>query len=563
MVKRVREEDDGLDESHSKRPKPSEADRLSRLSDELTLRVLSYLPVAQLVVCQRLSHKYQALAGDNQLWKQQYYERFVRPRANRLPGVRDEGPTDESIRMASKASRWLGDEHLVKRGIKTNWKRQYKLRHNWTRGSAVVSEIPVAEEASIPPVLVQMHEGVIYMADTDGLRAWSAKGERKMVAQISYELSTAASPPTALAIDPQTNNETSRITVGFDSGAFSVYVLDQARARFHHRYNHAASSNGVISATAISWPYVVTMTATQLLSLYHFDQPLEGQHSNDILAPPRLLHSLKSSTIWPPLSTSLRAAETCITISVAYALPTYLSGWTVGLQEVKVSCVGDLIESRLASAIGQHYRPLAFSVPPLMQHLSPPNATTSTTSTSVELRHIHSKPTSLSYTHPYLLVSHPDNTLTLYLVTSTADSLSISAGSTLWGHTSSVSGAHVGDRGKAVSVSTRGDELRLWELEGGFGSSAAKKRLAGVDLSVRIRPESRPNGTKKSTAVDLGLVNQALSARSTGSCATEQRLDDASELTLTRGWVGFDEENVVVLKEQSQGRQALVVYDFT
>jgi hypothetical protein len=32
---------------------------------------------------------------------------------------------------------------------------------------------------------------------------------------------------------------------------------------------------------------------------------------------------------------------------------------------------------------------------------------------------------------------------------------------------------------------------------------------------------------------------------------------------LTRGWIGFDEENVVVLKEQSQGRQALVVYDFT
>ena len=38
---------------------------------------------------------------------------------------------------------------------------------------------------------------------------------------------------------------------------------------------------------------------------------------------------------------------------------------------------------------------------------------------------------------------------------------------------------------------------------------------------------------------------------------------DAAELTLTRGWIGFDEENVVVLKEQSHGRQALVVYDFT
>ena len=103
------------------------------------------------------------------------------------------------------------------------------------------------------------------------------------------------------------------------------------------------------------------------------------------------------------------------------------------------------------------------------------------TSTATELRHIHSKPTSLSYTHPYLLVAHPDNTLTLYLVTSTAQALSISAGSRLWGHTSSVSGAHVGGRGKAVSVSRRGDELRIWELEGGFASSAAKRRLAMGD----------------------------------------------------------------------------------
>jgi hypothetical protein len=162
-------------------------------------------------------------------------------------------------------------------------------------------------------------------------------------------------------------------------------------------------------------------------------------------------------------------------------------------------------------------------------------------------------------------VAHPDNTLTLYLVSSTADSLSISAGSRLWGHTSSVSGAHVGGRGKAVSVSKRGDELRVWELEGGFGSLSARKRLAVGDLSVRIQPESKKADNPDTAQAGLDLINNEKSVDlDTSNILSQDDAEiDADELTLTRGWIGFDEENVVVLKEQSQGRQALVVYDFT
>lgn len=44
----------GLDgDSTAKRIRPSSTDHLSRLSDELVLRVLSYLPVSQLALCQR------------------------------------------------------------------------------------------------------------------------------------------------------------------------------------------------------------------------------------------------------------------------------------------------------------------------------------------------------------------------------------------------------------------------------------------------------------------------------------------------------------------------------
>jgi hypothetical protein len=384
-----------------------------------------------------------------------------------------------------------------------------------------------------------------------------------MLAQQHFH-GTHNSPPTSLAIDAtSTDANLPRAVVGFENGAFGMYSLDITTSTFYHIYSHEPSINGVVTSVAVAWPYVVTMTATQLLSLYK---------CNAVATPstptgsPRLVHSLKSHTVWPPLTTSLRLNSGSVVVSIAYAIPTYLSGWTVGVQEVKISETGDLLESRISSAIDQHYRPLAFASRPMTTHLTPASGGLAT-STTLELRHIHSKPTSLSYTHPYLLVAHPDNTLTLYLVSSTSESLSISEGSRLWGHTSSVSGAHVGGRGKAVSVSKRGDELRVWELEGGFGSLSARKRLAVGDLSVRLQPEQKKADNLDTAQAGLDLINnrtpvdpEITSTLSPNNVGTDA---DADELTLIRGWIGFDEENVVVLKEQSQGRQALVVYDFT
>lgn len=488
----------------------------------------------------------------------------MKPRASRIPALKLNGNSNQHLDFASKTSIWLEDEYLVDRGSRTNWKRQYKLRHNWSKGSCAVSEIEVAKEAVVPPILVQMHCGVIYMADqADGIRAWSAKGERRLIGHTTFHKSKGLpAAPTSLAIDPNSDhNGATRIIIGFEDGIFCVYRLDRHTSQFIRMYSHAPSTTGVLSAVALLWPYASTMTATQQLSLYRFDNSVETAPGTATWNPPKLLHTLKSHTIWPPFSTTLKSSHNGIAILVAYSVPTYLSGWTVGIQEVKISLTGSLMGSRLATAISEHYRPLAFAAPPMMHHLSVPSVTSGSlaTSTALELRHIHSKATSLSYSHPYLLVSHPDNTLTLYLVTSTSDKLSISPGSRLWGHTSSVSGVHVGGRGKAVSVSKRGDELRVWELEGGFESSAARKRLVSGNLSVQIRPQSRISPSQTS----LNAVSQALAGRSPVACATEHRSEGSSELTLTRGWVGFDEENVVVLKEQSQGRQALVVYDFT
>jgi hypothetical protein len=549
----------------SKRLRPEGSDRLSLLSDEVLLRIFSNLSITTLNICQRLSRKYHSIASDSQLWKSAYYNRFVRPRASRLPGIRDTETSSEHLFFSSKLSKWLDEEDLVKRGQETNWKRQYKLRHNWSKGRCDVSEIQVAEQPPIPPLLVRLHEGIVYTADlTGGLRAWSSKKEKRMLGSTNFRTS---SPPTSLALDlsaGETGNH--QAVVGFEDGGFLIYTFNLEQGEFVLSYSHAASSNGMLSAVAYCSPYLVTMTAAQLLSLYKFPSDSSQRQKKECLDPPQILHSLRSQTVWPPLSLSIRPSSSNIIATIAYAIPTYLSGWSVGVQELWLSPDGALLDSRLATSSTGSNRTLSATLP---QTSSSPTGTMTPSAFSAATPG-YSKPTSLSYTHPYLLVSHPDNTLTLYLVTSTDRSLSVSNGSRLWGHTSSVSGAHVGGRGKAVSVSSRGDELRIWQLEG----TNARRRLAGENLSVRITPEKKRNGSglqalhPKSNGpgehqVGVRNLSDATPKRHVGLSLALEAKASTEDLGVVRGWVGFDEENVVVLREGSAGNQALVVYDFT
>jgi hypothetical protein len=409
-------------------------------------------------------------------------------------------------------------------------------------------------------MLVRLAEGVVLTADKEeGLRAWNLK-DKGLIAKHNLDGNTV---PTCLAIDEQeTENDGLGISVGFMNGGFGIWRLDIATKTFTQQHRHAPSSNGRLSAVAYAYPYLLTITDGQLLSLYTFTEkpptpqvnrrlssPIsEGGHllassdlpgsqpppktsdtdpSTSVPFQPHLLASLKSHTSWPPLSLSIRTTTTTIIASIAYAIPTYLSGYTIGLQELHLSATdGAFTFSRLTSALSQGFQSI---LPPLP---------TPYFSASMLTRHSRSfsRPTSLSYSHPYILATHPDNTLTLYLCTSTASKLSISPGTKLWGHTSSVSDAEITPRGKAVSVSTRGNELRVWELEGGL-SSSAKKRIRSAERSVQIRP---------------GIESELDTDEEFGS-----------DIEARKNWVGFDDEMVIVLKESTKGTQALMVYDFT
>ena len=547
------------------------------------------------------------MAGDSQLWKALFYDRFVRPRASRIPGVRDQQQSAKSLYYSSKVSKWLDDDHLVRRGNATNWKRKYKLRHNWSRGSANVTETKLAEHASQPPLLVRLHDDIVVTADpVAGLRAWVLKGKDRLIATTPFftDKESRSPGPTALSIDgTQSRNDQVNVSVGYDDGSFAIYTLQRNERKFACRYLHAASRNGPIHAMAYAAPYLLTMTGAPLLSLYRFgyepnqvasnlesssdrgkninfisaqepgilgksshrnvQEDPNGGDSNDemvdsdaMIRPPTLISSLRSQTAYPPISLAIRASLTDIVASIAYAMPTWTSGWSVGLQEIRITSGGAIDDSRVASAATRGALPPASNL-----HLRRSVHSSGTTSldqqfvTGVRLA-LGSKPTSLSYNHPYLLSSHPDNTLTLYMVTSNTEELSIGAGSRLWGHTSSVSGAHVGDRGKAVSVSAVGNELRVWELEGGMTSSTTRRRAAAGEASVRVLPE-RNESTPETKTKDV--FRAQIGAVAGPRCVRDEAFDDS---TVTHGWITFDEEKVVLLREKMLGTQALVVYDF-
>lgn len=461
-----------------------------------------------------------------------------------------------SLLYSSRFSKWLEEGHLVQDGKETDWKKQYKLRHNWSRGSCDVRQVQISERPSLPPMLVRLHEDIVITADAShGLRAWIMRGSQRLMATLPLTTDQQdPNPPTSLALDDSRDSlGLLNIAVGFADGNFGVYAFQRNEEHLACRYMHAPSSNGIISAIAFSSPYLVTMTEAQLLSLYAFPGNVSERPISEAVEPPRLLSSLKSHTTWPPLSLSIRSSVTTIITSIAYALPTFLSGWSVGLQELRLTLAGAIIMSRLTSAASQGFTPL---FTPSSGSSTPVPASDMSPTTSDEARLIPSltQPTSLSYSHPYLLASHPDNTLTLYLVQSTDAELIIGNGSRLWGHTSSVSGAHVGDRGKAVSVSTHGNEIRVWELEGGVGSTSSRRRFAAGEASVQVWPERR----------DLGEYGAEISKYATKGMTMitswRQNLDD---LSTTKNWVGFDEEKVIVLRETKVGSQALVVYDFS
>ena len=137
--------------------------------------------------------------------------------------------------------------------------------------------------------------------------------------------------------------------------------------------------------------------------------------------------------------------------------------------------------------------------------------------------------------------------MSLYVVRSTHSELSISPGKRLWGHTSDIHAANIGDRGKAVTVAQGGD-VRVWELEEGLTSAAARKATPGPMVSVKLQPA--PWEGNRATIKQIQLTANI--------DHDEIRIGESVPVD-----VDFDEERLIVLKNRGSNAQALFVYDFT
>ncbi|KAF4508924.1 hypothetical protein G6O67_005245 [Ophiocordyceps sinensis] len=561
------DQDDALNDrlSPAKRHRVSSRDVLSTLSDELVVRILSFMEECVLLAISPVSRRFHRIASDSQLWRRHYYRRFILPRAHRIPGFRA-GATAASASRHPSISADLAWERR-RRGFidaaaaadssaslvdNVDWKKQYKLRHNWARGRCAVDQVPVHDVERTPPpewqTLVKVVEGLAVTADgRTGLRAWDLK-TRKLIAQTRLAADgDVLVPPTCLAVDDQRLAAgVLDISAGFHDGTFGVWRLDVGQGRLTLLFRQIKSYLGQLVAIAYVHPYVLTATSLGFISLYTFDfsddedwaktdatraESIEPRGTaagrstgDDLVHAPYQLTSLKSHSTRSPLALSLRKTATSVVASIVYTFDS-IGGWAIGIQDLDIHQSSgrsrpDVVNSRVAYTLPTRTRKSA----------TPSPESTPTRSPSHVLDSGDDGPVRLCYSHPYLLATLPDNCMVLHLCTSTATALTISPGIRLWGHTSGISDAEITPRGKAVSVSTRGDEIRLWELEG---------RVGGSSVEVRPRPPTDGGGDGRAG------------------------FHDCTDLTDRKNWVGFDNEMVVVLKEAQDGRESLVVYDFT
>lgn len=432
--------------------------------------------------------------------------------------------------QTAKATPWLEAAQRSRLGGTADWKRQYKIRSNWDTGTARVREIEIAQPLS-PPVIATVHQNMVFTADKQaGLRAWSqTDGARALRSQIHTKASADTACMAVADIDGGVG-----VLLGFDDGGFSLYQL-RSTQEFSMECNHS-SSDGPLMAVALTESHLMTISKSKVLSIYHLQS--EGR----ILGARRtltLITRLQSDASFSPISVALRKTpQGRIVGSIAYAFNRVQSGWCLGLQEIRLSQTGQTIKSRLASTIDT-----PIDAPP---KVGPDWKVTSRSTSSLPLAlhpQLMAAPTSLSYQHPFVVCSLSDNTLMSYLVTSNSDSLEIRTGRRLWGHTSGVSGVQVNARGKAVSISSKGDEIRAWELE---------------DVMTTVLPRRTSTAIK---GVDgLTGVVAALARRGSGLVLA---LDEMKrEQSLSRRWVGFDDEQVVILGDRDE-TQIMALYDFT
>lgn len=519
-----------LEEEQDRRPicRPAKRQRqggrihLLHLSDELLLRSLSFLPIENLIICERVCTKLQSLSTDNEIWREKYYNQFVRHRARRLPalqGMSVEEQEKSALHYSSKRARWLEHTHLVHARPETDWKHAYKIRHNWNRGRARKSEVQI-ESKPKPIALARTCRGTLYTVDlTHGLRIWR-KGSVLHSCALNQQ-----SAPSALAVDNEDGGV--RICIGHENGAVSIFLFDGTVVELDAEV--AQSEGSSVESIAVAWPYILLLSGSKSITLLQ-------RISDPGCSPVKSLATLHSDAALTPATLSLRKTSSTLVAGVCYAFNRFNAGWCLGLQEIRMDLQGVVKKNRATTSIATTTQESLHSSKSAL-------FTSRSTSTSPFSLHpqLMRSPNSLSYCGCYILAGLPDNTLMVYTVTSTDDRLEIGVGRRLWGHTSAISAAEVTSTGKAVSISSTSDEMRYWELEEVLTSSSMKK----TSTTIKSSP--------------LDLLSGAITLRGNGIGLALKDLKEEEQLY--RRCVSFDDEQAIVVGERG-GSQIISCFDF-
>jgi hypothetical protein len=601
------------------------------VSDELLLRIFSYVDEQTLLNAAPVSRQFYRVASDAQLWRSHYYRRFILPRANRIPGLKVENKAYARVPSTREApghgqGQGQGRGHSVGAEFETarssnnaatssrpptssaepaepaesehikppfkpvdpsgksrdptdyvDWKQQYRLRHNWARGLCEVRHVQVSPiDCTLTPIsqrrtLVKVVDGLAVTVDLQaGLRAWDLRTQQS-IAQTSTETHDGIClVPTALSLDGnRLSADVLDIMLGFNDGTFGIWRLTVSEGKLAILYRQDKSYVGRLTSVAYSYPYALTAAELGFITLYTFEQPAteseseselestsaavdaakrherdEGYHIDDEelsilqvcsevvksrnLSHPHVLSSLKSDYSRQPLVLSLRKLKTSAVASIAYSFDT-VGGWAIGIQNFDIRPSGsskpDIITSRVAYTLPAETGQLVTST----QYR--PKCPTCSNFPDLYLDDDEGGPAKLCYSHPYLLATMQDNTLVLFVVTATERSFTISNAMKLFGHTSGIADADITPEGRAVSVSERGDEIRVWDLDG-------HQDGASVEVRARVSRDTEDAGSGDTSSY-------------------------SSDAEHRRNWVGTDDQRVTVLRETSDGRESLITYDFT
>ncbi|RMD43187.1 hypothetical protein DV735_g1949, partial [Chaetothyriales sp. CBS 134920] len=541
---------------------------LCDFSDEILLKILAFLHPRQLLCIERVSQRLRRLAADTEIWRLKYFDQWI---FARLPGLRARPRRSQDASVRPHIGIRLPGQAAVMTSSLIDWKRMYQVRRNWDQGLARLQEIKVAPPAS-PPVLAAVCRGLIFTADgRHGLRVWSKQdGRKQLLDQTALDEKVT---PLSLAADASKGKYT--VAVGYADRRIDLYWFRGLTGFLKLAEFTTPTGSGVV-AVEIMWPYVLDITREAHVHL-HRVRPTPREDPGK--------PSVMSTTLQPiaPVNIaaiSLRRTAATVIASITYAFQHFNGGLCIGLHEMRVSRVVNEASGHPSSTPSHPSstpsgHPSSTPSHPSSTPSGHPSSTpsdhpSSTLDTSPDVQTaewndrrdwrvtsretssspllspfapsplITSLPSSLSYSHPYLLACLPDNTMMAYLVTSNDDKLEMSAGRRLWGHTSAISRAAVTHKGRAVSVSARGNDVRVWELED--------------ELLL-------PNRAKTSTAVTPINTTATMSTRAKGQGLGLTLQELRHTLALTQHWVGFDDEQIVVMCERDQS-QFMACYDF-